>query len=105
MDGGLFSQPFVDISDKAFPTPAEKALLQPLAAAQDTAKTRAMFHYREVHGPFGIRYGSRTTWRSRVMTKLNYGLVNVRTDGNKIMCATMREAGGGWTVHEFNARF
>jgi beta-lactamase superfamily II metal-dependent hydrolase len=105
MDGGLFAQPFADIADKAFSTPADKAALQLLAAAQDTAKTRATFHYREVRGPFGITYGTRSTWRSRVMTKLNYGLVNVRTDGNKIICATMRETGGGWTVHDFNARF
>ena len=105
IDGGLFAQPFAGISDKAFPTAAEQSALQPLAAAQDSAKTRATFHYREVHGPFGIRYGTRSMWRSRVMTKVHYGLVNVRTDGAKIMCATMRETGGGWTIHDFNARF
>jgi beta-lactamase superfamily II metal-dependent hydrolase len=129
IDGALFAQPFRDISDLAFPTAAdraaeraapdpataknirrqavqrEKAALQPLAASQETAKTRAAFHFREPHGPFGIVFETRNAWRSRIMTKMHYGLVNVRTDGNKIICATMRETGEGWTINEFSARF
>ena len=41
---------------------------------------------------------------SRIMRKVHYGLVNVRTDGDWIMCATMKESGGGWTVQAFPAR-
>lgn len=34
-----------------------------------------------------------------------YGLVNVRTDGNKILCATMNEKSGRWDVKTFESRF
>jgi beta-lactamase superfamily II metal-dependent hydrolase len=129
IDGAMFAQPFGGISDVALPTASdreneraapdaataksileqavqrEKGRLGPLAVSQDSAGTRAAFHFREVRGPFGIRYDTRSVWRSRVMTKTHYGLVNVRTDGHKIICATMRETGEGWTVHEFSARF
>ena len=40
-----------------------------------------------------------------MMTRVHYGLVNVRTDGETVVCATIRETGEGWTVHAFNARF
>jgi beta-lactamase superfamily II metal-dependent hydrolase len=129
IDGAVFAQPFDVISDVAFPTAddreneraapdaatakdilkqavqREKGALKPLAASEEDAQTRAAFHFREVRGPFGIRYDTRSVRRSRVMTKTHYGLVNLRTDGHKIICATMRETGGGWTVHEFSARF
>ena len=39
------------------------------------------------------------------MTQVHYGLVNVRTDGETIVCATIVETGDGWNVHEFKARF
>jgi hypothetical protein len=83
----------------------EKTALRALDNAQRTAKTRAAYHYRTVHELFSIQYGNKSVWRSRIMTKNHYGLVNVRTDGKTIMCATMRESGEGWTVHTFPARF
>jgi len=58
-----------------------------------------------VRGPFSVRYGNRSVWRSRLMTQVHYGLVNVRTDGETIVCATIVETGDGWNVHEFKARF
>jgi hypothetical protein len=123
------SRSHLAISDVAFPTAAdranelsppdaatarnirkqavlrEKSALEPLAALQQSAWTRAACHFREARGPFEITYGTRNVWRSRIMTKLQYGLVNVRTDGNEIVCATMKESGEGWTIHKFNARF
>ena len=129
MDGAVFAQPFGEISDVAFPTAAdraselaapdaatarnirkqavlrEKSALEPLSTLQQSASTRAACHFREARGPFEITYGTRNVWRSRIMTKLQYGLVNVRTDGNEIVCATMKESGEGWTIHKFNARF
>jgi beta-lactamase superfamily II metal-dependent hydrolase len=129
IDGALFARPFGEISDVAFPTDAdrraesaapnsaaaesirkqailrEKSALSPLSVAQGPARTRAAFHFREARGPFGIRYDTTNVWGSHVMTKMHYGLVNVRTDGTKIVCATMRETGEGWTIHEFRARF
>lgn len=42
---------------------------------------------------------------SHVVSGIVYGLVNVRTDGETIMCATMKQANGGWNVQTFPARF
>ncbi|MHC4119068.1 MAG: ComEC/Rec2 family competence protein [Planctomycetota bacterium] len=40
-----------------------------------------------------------------VVGDLIYGLVNVRTDGNRILCATMDERGGRWRVETLQSRF
>lgn len=40
-----------------------------------------------------------------VVAGLIYGLVNVRTDGKTILCATMDEKDNGWRIHKFKARF
>jgi hypothetical protein len=40
-----------------------------------------------------------------VMHKLIYGLVNIRTDGTKILAATMNEGDGSFSVKSFNSRF
>lgn len=128
-NGALPAMPFAEISDNYFFTMADRAAieaeedkhaakelkkdalkrekndLKPLFEAQHAAGTRAQFHYREVQGPFKVRFGNRSIWRSRIMTKNHYGLVNVRTDGRTVICATLKETGEGWTVHGFNARF
>jgi beta-lactamase superfamily II metal-dependent hydrolase len=83
----------------------EKPVLRDLDARQIEAKTRAEYHYRNIHELFSIQYGNQSVWRSRIMTKNHYGLVNARTDGRTIVCATMKESGDGWTVHSFPARF
>jgi hypothetical protein len=36
---------------------------------------------------------------------LVYGLVNVRTDGNTILCATLNEGKSKWEIKKFNSRF
>lgn len=128
VDGALFAVPFGAIPEKALLTAEErraieradavtareierravereKPLLRQWDERQRGAKTRAAYHYRAVHKLFGAHYGNRSVWRSRIMTKNHYGLVNVRTDGKTIACATMRESGDGWTVHSFPARF
>lgn len=43
--------------------------------------------------------------RMRVMHKLIYGLVNIRTDGNRIVAATMNEGDRTFAVKSFDARF
>lgn len=42
---------------------------------------------------------------ARIMHRLIYGLVNVRTDGKRILTATMNEGDGSFTVKSFRARF
>ena len=41
--------------------------------------------------------------RTPIATDLIYGLVNVRTDGEKIMCATMEEKGKDFDLKVFKA--
>jgi len=43
--------------------------------------------------------------RSMVVGGLIYGLVNVRTDGEKILCATLDESSSKWRIKSFNSRF
>lgn len=42
---------------------------------------------------------------SYVVSGVVYGLVNVRTDGRTILCATRNEADASWTVRTFRSRF
>ena len=39
------------------------------------------------------------------VTGVLYGLVNVRTDGDKILCATLNEADRTWDIKTFRSRF
>ncbi len=129
LGGALFAMRATDIPDKALPNRSdrldmdaapdkdtrkqiekdaierEKQALRDLDEAQLNAWTRAAYHYRTVHKLFNIQYDNQSVWKSRIMTQNHYGLVNVRTDGETILCATMKEAGDGWTVHTFPARF
>jgi len=42
---------------------------------------------------------------SRLVSGVVYGLVNVRTDGQKILCATLNESDRTWDVRTFASRF
>ncbi len=48
---------------------------------------------------------SRSLSRTYIVAGLIYGLVNVRTDGNKILCATLNEKDHTWQVKTFTSRF
>jgi beta-lactamase superfamily II metal-dependent hydrolase len=48
---------------------------------------------------------SRSLGRTYIVAGLIYGLVNVRTDGNKILCATLNEKDSTWQVKTFTSRF
>lgn len=47
----------------------------------------------------------RTLDNSYIVTGLIYGLVNVRTNGERIVCATMNEKEHSWHVQEITSRF
>jgi hypothetical protein len=49
--------------------------------------------------------GRKMLGKARVMHKLLYGLVNVRTDGRRFIAATMNEGDESFTVKEFESRF
>ena len=55
-------------------------------------------------GPLGAEFKWDSFWRARVMDKNHYGLVNVRTDGTTVMCATLDETDEDWIMHTFPAR-
>jgi hypothetical protein len=40
-----------------------------------------------------------------VVTGLVYGLVNIRTDGETIVCATLNEKDHSWSVRKIRSRF
>jgi len=42
---------------------------------------------------------------ARIVGGLIYGLVNVRTDGDKILCATLDEGENDWRIKAFRSRF
>lgn len=48
---------------------------------------------------------TRTLDRALFLTDLVYGLVNVRTDGERILCATMNEADRTWEIRTLTSRF
>ena len=72
----------------------------------DEALRRVTVNYR-VHKPGALRpaKGSRRLGGGFVVAGLVYGLVNVRTDGRTVLCATLNEAKGNWTIKTFKARF
>jgi len=49
--------------------------------------------------------GSKTLDKALVLSGLIYGLVNVRTDGEKILCATMNESDQSWQIKTIRSRF
>lgn len=49
--------------------------------------------------------GWKTLDRALVLSGLVYGLVNVRTDGEKILCATMNESDQSWQIKTLKSRF
>lgn len=56
-------------------------------------------------GALGASTVNRKAAGARIMHRLIYGLVNVRTDGEQIVTATMNEGDGSFTTKRFRARF
>ena len=61
----------------------------------------------KVHKPGSLRpeQGKRRLGGSFVVAGMVYGLVNVRTDGRTVLCATLNEGKNTWTIKTFEARF
>jgi beta-lactamase superfamily II metal-dependent hydrolase len=73
-------------------------------AALDRAKARV--GYKQVNaGDLKPAAGSRRLAGSYVVTGLVYGLVNVRTDGDTLLCATLNEKNSTWDWATFESRF
>jgi beta-lactamase superfamily II metal-dependent hydrolase len=67
-------------------------------------KAEVEFKYRKPGGLQASK-GKRTLGKGSIAAKLIYGLVNVRTDGQKILTATMNEGDGTFAVKTFESRF
>lgn len=62
--------------------------------------------YQEVGaGDLNPTTKTRPFWGHRIVSGIIYGLVNVRTDGRNILCATLSEKNGEWEIKKFKSRF
>jgi hypothetical protein len=72
----------------------------------EAAAADARVHYKAVlAGDLNPRAGFRSLRGCYVVGGLIYGLVNVRTDGKKILCAVRNEKNLTWDVNTFESRF
>ncbi len=125
--GSLLGRHYQAINQKALLSPTEIADIEALPEDQQDdlsgaikKANRSLFREQEQailddtmqlkvgatipRGPLGAEFKWLPFWRARVMEKNHYGLVNVRTDGETVMCATMDETQEDWIVHTFPAR-
>ncbi|MBL8240689.1 MAG: MBL fold metallo-hydrolase [Bryobacterales bacterium] len=66
----------------------------------------ATIDYAEVRsGTIRPEKGTRPWKDTLAVVGIVYGLVNVRTDGRKILCATMKEGEAAWDIRSFESRF
>ena len=78
------------------------------AAAVEVLKrdSIAQVDYSEVSsGALRPKKGKRSWKNMMAVVGIVYGLVNVRTDGRKILCATMNEGNASWDLRTFESRF
>lgn len=70
------------------------------------ANAKARVGYKEVNaGDLKPKSGTRKLAGSYVVTGIVYGLINVRTDGRRILCAAMNEKNHSWEYAVFDSRF
>lgn len=73
---------------------------------EDDALDDVVLHYATTKaGDLRSRKESRRAAGAHVVSGLVYGLVNVRTDGEHILTATMDEKAAKWSIRTFPARF
>ncbi len=70
----------------------------------DEAKTRITYT-RTASGSLTKSRKVKPMGRLKVIDGIVYGLVNVRTDGNKVLCATLNEGKYKWEIKTFESRF
>ncbi len=68
--------------------------------------TKMEVTYKETNaGDLRASTKTKSFWDKKIVGGIIYGLVNVRTDGKKILCATMSEKDNGWDIKTFISRF
>jgi len=83
----------------------EKTVFEAMENDLKYSRIKVEFNLSVPQGPLHAKNTSKRAWNARLMEKNHYGLVNVRTDGDLIMCATLDETEHKWVVHTFSARF
>lgn len=76
----------------------------PVYPKADLSKLDVDYRYTPP-GALRASSGRKRLGSARVMHKLVYGLVNIRTDGRRILCATMNEGDETFSVKTFESRF
>lgn len=70
------------------------------------SKTKMDVTYKETNaGDLNPATKTKSFWDKKIVGGIIYGLVNVRTDGKKILCATMSEKNNEWDIKTFTSRF
>ena len=129
LDGAILGRNLDEMNNKAFMTPEDrwklsrirdkkevakfmravksnrKGALEEMEKDFESGKIRVDLNLTVPQGPLSAANVRKRAWQARVMDKNHYGLVNVRTDGKTILCATMNETGEKWITHTFEARF
>ena len=129
VDGAVLARSLDELNEKAHLTPEDRAKLRKIKDSKEARKflrevvktqkpvLEAMesdmrtgdidvdFNITVPQGPVSSENVRKRAWRSRIMEKNHYGLVNVRTDGEMILCATLDETEKKWVTHSFPARF
>ncbi len=128
-DGAVVCRPVDELGDKDHMTPEQRRahrkivdrneadrfvrgaareqgpLLKAMENAVRTGEIDLYLSLSVPQGPMSAKNKEKRAWRSRIMDKNHYGLVNVRTDGKTILCATLNETEKKWVCHSFPARF
>ncbi|HEY8537178.1 MAG TPA: MBL fold metallo-hydrolase, partial [Vicinamibacterales bacterium] len=74
--------------------------------AQAKKNARSVVFYEETPaGALRPQSRERSFRNLAIVSGIIYGLVNVRTDGKTILCATRNESKNGWNVKTFESRF
>lgn len=83
-----------------------KLKLKGTPALEYTSANEMDVTYKETNaGDLNPSTKTKSFWDKKILGGIIYGLVNVRTDGNKILCATMSEKSNEWDIKEFETRF
>ncbi len=88
------------------PTKVEVAQGQDSFDLTGTNFNKSVMHFEEQKpGAIGAKKKTKKLETLKVVAGQIYGLVNVRTDGQKIICATMNEKDGSWAIKSSPSRF
>ncbi|MGH1366196.1 MAG: ComEC/Rec2 family competence protein [Calditrichia bacterium] len=71
----------------------------------ENEKLTKVSYKRTSSGAIGASTKVKSMNRLKVVDGIVYGLVNVRTDGEKVLCATLNEGKSKWEIKTFNSRF